>query len=81
VSEELLDLCKDALPNGGRTPRVGRVVKAGEVSGTIRLEPGTDNVLIAVEAPGNLQNTPALDIEYNVVTAFSELRPGSASLL
>jgi hypothetical protein len=63
VSEELLELCRDALPNGGRTPRMGSVVQAGEASGTIRLEPGTDSVLIAVEAPGNLRNAPALGIE------------------
>jgi hypothetical protein len=81
VGEELLDLCRDTLPKSGRTPRWGGVGKAGAASRAVRLEPGAHGVLIAVEAPGNLRDAPALGIQQDVVTAFSKVGPGTAGLL
>jgi hypothetical protein len=63
VGEERLKLCRDALSKSGRSPRLWSVRQAGKASGAIRLEPGTNGGLIAVEALGNLRNAPALGIE------------------
>jgi hypothetical protein len=63
VGSELLKLCRDALPKSGRSPRLWGVVPAGEARRAIRLEPGAHGMLMAVEAPGNLWNAPALGIE------------------
>jgi hypothetical protein len=63
VGEELLDLGGDTLPCGGRPSRWGRVMQPPEASAPIRLELGANGVLVAVEAPGNLRDAPALGIE------------------
>jgi hypothetical protein len=80
VGEELLEVGRDALPGGGRPPRLGGVLQPWEASGPIRLEPGANRVLVAVEAPGNLRDAPALGIEQDIVAAFSEVWPSPASL-
>jgi hypothetical protein len=80
VHQELRDGGGDAWPKGSRPTRLRGVVSPCEASGAIRLEPGTHGGLVAVEAPGNLRDAPALGIEQDVVTAFGKLRPGPASL-
>ena len=65
---------------GGRPTRLGRVVESWEASGTIRLEPRANGVLVAVQTPGNLWDTPTLRIESDVVTTLGEVWPGTARL-
>jgi hypothetical protein len=80
VGEELLALGSDALPDEGRPSRLGRVLEPWEASGAIRLEPGANGVLIAVESPGDLWDAPALGIEEDIVTACGEVGLGTAGL-
>ena len=46
----------------------------------ICLEPGANGVLVAVEPPGNLRDTPALRIQEDVMTALGELWPRTTGL-
>jgi hypothetical protein len=63
VDEELFELLGDVLAFRGWPPRLGCVMEPWETSGAVCLEPGTNGVFIAVEALGNLRDTPALGIE------------------
>ena len=70
----------DVLTFRSRPSRLGGVMEPCQARAAIRLEPRANGVLVAVEPPGNLRDTPALGIEEDIVAAFSEVWPGTASL-
>ena len=80
VDEEPVARRGDALPDGGRPSRLGRLLQPGDARGALRLEPGAPRVLRAVEPPGHLRDTPALRIQEDVVTALGEVWPSTTGL-
>src|SRR5918911_1046823 len=80
VAEELLELLGDVLAFRGRPARLGGVMESCQARAAIGLEPRANGVLVAVEPPGNLRDTPALRIKEDVVTAPGELWPGTTGL-
>src|SRR5262249_34871385 len=75
--QRLLELLGDVLAFRGRPSRLGRGMEPCQARAAIRLEPSAHGVLVAVEPLGNLRDTPALRIQRDVVTALSELWPGT----
>ena len=63
VDEEVLDLCRNALAFGGGTPGLGRIVEPCQTLGAVRLEPGTNGVLVAVSMLRNVGDAPTRSIE------------------
>ena len=80
VDEELLELLGDVLALRSRPSRLGGVMESCQARAAIRLEPRANGVLVAVEPPGHLRDTPALRIQEDVVTALGEVWPGTTGL-
>jgi len=80
VDEELFELLGDVLAFRGRPSWLGGVLEPCQAREAIRLEPRANGVLVAVEPPGNLRDTPALRIQEDVVTALGEVWPGTTGL-
>lgn len=59
VNEEGRDLCGHALAFGGGAPWLGGRVEPCKALGAIRLEPGANGVLIAVQMLRNVGDAPA----------------------
>ena len=80
VDEELLELLGDVLAWRGRPSRLGGGMASCQARDALRLEPRVNGVLVAVEPPGNLRDTPALRIQEEVVTALGALWPSTTGL-